>query len=70
MVIIDVAAIFTTILLNYLLPPPAERDIPGFNLKPIETNIGLAEDISVTEEEADIKDATMDKKTNAQAYVV
>ncbi|KAM7542209.1 hypothetical protein Aperf_G00000003048 [Anoplocephala perfoliata] len=65
-VIIDVALLFATILLAYLHPPSAERDIPGFNLNPFETNIGLAEDISVSEGEADVRDATLEKKLDAQ----
>ncbi|VDL63066.1 unnamed protein product [Hymenolepis diminuta] len=50
-VIINLVAFMGTGILAYLHPPSAERDVPGFNVNLVESNVGMAEDISVHEED-------------------
>lgn len=38
-------------LVAFFAPSPTEQHAPGFNLRPIDTTTGLAEDVSFAEDE-------------------
>ncbi|CDS39344.1 conserved hypothetical protein [Echinococcus multilocularis] len=55
-VVIKLAVAVGTGLIAFFAPSPAEQHVPGFNLHPVDTTIGLAEDVSIAEDEERLKE--------------
>ncbi|VDK32646.1 unnamed protein product [Taenia asiatica] len=65
-VVLKLAVLVGSGLVALFAPPSAEQHVPGFNLRSVDTTIGLAEDVSGAEVEEVIKGAVGKKEVNAK----